>query len=114
MVTTICFLEDLNQTLREASRILEPGGYVLIGYIDKESDVGEQYQSIKEENPFYRHATFHYTTDIVSALEKVGFESHEFRQTIFSVPEKGSNSIDPITQGHGEGSFVALRSQLTE
>lgn len=110
IVTTICFVDDLLESLRETARVLEPGGSVLLGYIDKESRVGEHYQEIKDENPFYRDATFYSTDSVLDALDSVGFEEREIRQTIFQMPDE-MVAADPVRDGYGDGSFVALRAE---
>ena len=37
MVTTICFLDDIEAAFKEAFRLLKPGGLFIIGFIDKDS-----------------------------------------------------------------------------
>lgn len=113
MVTTICFVDDLTESLEEISRVLEPGGSVLLGYIDKESRVGKHYQAIKDENPFYQDATFHSTESVLEKLASVGFENPEIRQTIFQMPDE-MDETDPVREGYGDGSFVALRATWSE
>lgn len=108
VVTTICFVDDVDQTLREAARVLRPGGHLLLGYIDKESRVGRRYQEIKDENPFYRDARFLATEEVTQGLETIGFEDIQIRQTIFQLPAE-MDGPDPVRDGFGDGSFVALR-----
>ena len=108
IVTTICFVDDVDQTIREAARVLGPGGNLLLGYIDKESRVGRRYQEIKDENPFYRDARFVSTAELIRGLETIGFVDIEIRQTIFQMPEE-MDGPDPVRGGFGDGSFVALR-----
>jgi len=58
IVTTICFFDDPLKSLKEAMKILKPKGAVIIGFIDKESLVGQIYQKKKDENVFYSGANF--------------------------------------------------------
>jgi ubiquinone/menaquinone biosynthesis C-methylase UbiE len=44
MVTTICFLENPLQALKEAKRVLKPGGHIFIGMIDRNSPPGREYE----------------------------------------------------------------------
>lgn len=41
MVTTICFLDDVQTALEEAYRVLRKGGHILIGFIDRRSWLGK-------------------------------------------------------------------------
>jgi ubiquinone/menaquinone biosynthesis C-methylase UbiE len=110
IVTTICFVDDIPATLAEARRVLTDGGRLVIGYIDRESPVGELYQEMKEENPFYRHATFVSTDELVAALEDAGFDEFEFVQTVYHPPgEVGPD--EPIESGYGDGSFVGISAR---
>jgi len=112
MVTTICFLDDVEVAFKEAYRILKPGGCLIIGLIDKDSSIGQLYQQHKNENVFYRVATFYSVDEVVSHLKIAGFKVFNFAQTIFhSLAEiKG---IEPLREGYGEGSFVIVRGVKT-
>ncbi|ELZ21395.1 class I SAM-dependent methyltransferase [Natrinema limicola] len=109
IVTTICFVDDIPQTLAEADRILRPSGSLVIGYIDKDSPVGQQYQEKKAQNPFYRDATFVSTDELVDALEAAGFTDFEFVQTIYHWLDE-IDSPEPIEEGYGDGSFVGIKA----
>lgn len=110
IVTTICFVDDIDRTLQEAHRILQSDGNLVIGYIDKESSVGQQYQERKDENPFYRDAAFVSTAELVDHLELSGFEEFEFVQTVFDMPEELTEP-DVVENGYGEGSFVGISAR---
>ena len=112
MVTTICFLDDVEVVFDEAYRILKPGGCLIIGFIDKDSSIGQLYQQHKNENVFYRVATFYSVDEVVSHLKMAGFNGFDFTQTIFhNLAEiKG---IEPVREGYGEGSFVVVRAVKT-
>ena len=109
MVTTICFLDNVEVAFNEAYRILKPGGCLIIGFIDKDSSIGQLYQRHKDENVFYRIATFYSVDEVVSHLKKAGFKSFNFTQTIFHdlAEIKG---IEPVRDGYGEGSFVVVKA----
>ncbi|MFB6102178.1 MAG: class I SAM-dependent methyltransferase [Haloplanus sp.] len=109
IVTTICFVDDVARALAEADRVLTPDGALVIGYIDKDSPVGRIYQETKDENPFYREATFVSTEELVVALEDAGFSDFEFVQTIYH-PLDEVDALEPVEEGYGDGSFVGLRA----
>jgi SAM-dependent methyltransferase len=109
MVTTICFLDDVEVAFSEAYRILKPGGCLIIGFIDKDSSIGQLYQQHKNENVFYRIATFYSVDEVVSCLKKAKFNSFDFSQTIFhNLAEM--EGIELAREGYGEGSFVVVRA----
>ncbi len=107
MVTTICFIDDLDAGLQQLYRILKPTGRAIIGFIDKESSIGKQYQQHKNESVFYRIATFYTTQEVVSALQRAGFSDFDFVQTVFhNLTEV--EMVEPVRRGYGDGSFVVI------
>ncbi len=109
LVTTVCFVDDLPQAMSEAERVLDRSGALVIGYIDKESPVGQVYQDEKEANPFYREATFVSTEELLEALEDSGFTDFEFVQTVYHWLDE-IDGPEPIEPGYGDGSFVGIRA----
>ncbi|HKJ67819.1 MAG TPA: class I SAM-dependent methyltransferase [bacterium] len=109
MVTTLCFLDDVTQSFREVRRILTPGGAFLIGFIARESPLGQLYERYKEQNVFYRVATFYSVEEGVSDLRNTGFTDFKFTQTIFR-PLEEITAPEPVKPGYGDGSFVVIRA----
>lgn len=101
MITVDCFLSDLDKTLREAYRVLIPGGSLVIGYIDKSTALGKLYEEKKLHNEFYSRANFHTGDEIIKALTGTGFEVIKKGQTIFSL----KNQVQAAKTGLGEGLF---------
>jgi ubiquinone/menaquinone biosynthesis C-methylase UbiE len=109
MVTTVCFLDNVEVAFNEAYRIVKPDGCLIIGFIDKDSPIGQLYQQHKDESVFYKIATFYSVEEVVSYLKKSGFQNFSFTQTIFHnlIEIEG---IEPVKEGYGEGSFVVIRA----
>jgi len=107
MVTTICFLDDIEESFKEAFRVLKTDGTLIIGFVDRKSPVGMMYEKHKDENVFYKEATFFSVDEVVSFLKKAGFKDFTFSQTIFSHLNE-INNIEPVKEGYGEGSFVVI------
>lgn len=109
MVTTICFLDDVEAALKEVYRILKPLGHIIIGLIDKNNPIVISYQMNKQKHVFYKEATFFSIDKMVSMLKKVGFYDFSFKQTLFH-PLNTIKDIEPIKEGFGDGSFIVIKA----
>jgi len=110
MVTTVCFLDDMDMAFQEVRRVLKAGGSFVIGFVDRESPLGKEYQDRKDKSAFYKDATFYTVEEIVSRLRRYGFGGLAFRQTLFR-PLQEMAEVEPVKEGHGEGSFVVVRGE---
>lgn len=109
MVTTICFVDDVELALIEAYRVLRPGGCLMIGLIDKGSPLGMFYEAHKDKSKFYGEATFYSVDEIVSFLKKAGFGDFSFVQTIFHDPAD-IKELEPVKEAYGQGSFAVIKA----
>ncbi|WP_022847165.1 class I SAM-dependent methyltransferase [Desulfurobacterium sp. TC5-1] len=107
MVTTVCFVDDVLKSFKEAFRILKKGGVFIVGFVDKNSPLGKRYQEKKDKSRFYKEATFYSTEEIVDFLKKAGFSEISVKQTLI---EKDGKMLPVIKDGSGEGGFVAVRA----
>jgi len=110
MVTTLCFLDDIETAFAEAYRVLGNGGHFVIGFIDKDSPIGKLYQEHREKSLFYKVASFYPVKEVAQLLRQTGFRDISFIQTIFrDLPE--TTNIESAKSGFGEGSFVVVRGE---
>jgi SAM-dependent methyltransferase len=108
MVTTLCFLDDVEVSFQEAHRVLRCGGSLVVGFIDPQSHLGQVYQQRKNESPFYREARFYSVQEVISSMENAGFGKFASVQTICD-DLQGLRNPEPVRSGYGQGSFVVLR-----
>ncbi|MEW6355046.1 MAG: methyltransferase domain-containing protein [Planctomycetota bacterium] len=105
MVTTICFVDDIIRSFREVLRILKPGGCIIVGLVDKESELGRQYLDKRHRSRFYKEATFFSTEEVQNYLKEAGFHTVKIKQALIF-----GETQETILDGFGKGPFVVIRS----
>ena len=110
MVTTVCFVDDINKAFQEAHRVLAKGGFLIVGLVDRHSPLGKIYLDRQNESVFYKEATFFSVNEIINIMSQTGFTNHSYRQTIFH-DLHGITETEPVKPGYGEGAFVAVRGK---
>jgi len=107
MVTTICFIDDILKSFQEAFRILKDDGFIVVGFVDKNSELGKRYQLKRKESKFYKDATFYSVKEVINFLRKTNFENVVIRQTVFS---SEIDKLNHVESGYGKGSFVVIKA----
>jgi len=106
-ITAICFLDNVLQAFKEAHRVLNENGAIIIGMIDKNSDMGRKYEKMKVSDKFYKDAHFHGVEEIVDLLKRANFRDFTFYQTLM-IPE--AKKIEEPQVGYGKGGFVVIKA----
>jgi SAM-dependent methyltransferase len=109
VVTTICFVEDPKKMLNEALRVLKSGAPLVIGFVDRVSRIGKQYEAHRAESVFYRAAKFYSASEVERLLRDTGFNDLVWGQTL-SKPLTEIKEIEPLCDGHGLGGFVVVKA----
>ena len=108
MIVTICFVKDLERSLREANRILRKGGNIVIGYIDRETKWGKLYLEKKRSGHLlYKNVNFYTFTELKEFLEKTGFKIEKITSTLSQEPTENPVEEEPKI-GTKKGGFVTI------
>jgi SAM-dependent methyltransferase len=107
VVTTICFVDSPAGMLAEAHRVLKPGGRLVIGFIDRESAMGQNYLAHQSESVFYCEATFYSADEVARLLLAAGFVISAWGQTL-AHPLPETREIEPLRPGRGQCAFVVV------
>ncbi|NPA47850.1 MAG: class I SAM-dependent methyltransferase [Thermococci archaeon] len=110
MVTAICFVDDPVKAVEEAYRVLRDGGAVVIGFVDRNSQIGREYERNRKSSVFYRDAHFFSAEEIADLLTRTGFRNLSFVQTLFHRLDE-IRGVEPVKEGYGRGSFVVVRGE---
>ncbi len=106
--TVICFFDSPEKAFLESYRILRPGGAVLVGFIDRESYLGDIYNKGKEKSKFFKDADFYSAPETSRILTESGYESLEYAQTLI-FDRKNNTLSEKISGGYGQGSYVVIK-----
>jgi ubiquinone/menaquinone biosynthesis C-methylase UbiE len=113
VVTTLCFVESPPQMLAESRRVLKPGGRLVIGFVDRNSPLGQDYVLHQAKNVFYRDATFYSADDVAKLLVQAGYSIDAWGQTLaHSLSE--TYFVEPLQPGYGQCAFVVVCAKRKE
>ena len=105
----ISYFEDVPESLKEAHRVLKRGGCLIIGFIDKDSAIGQDYEQRKGESLFYKSANLYRVSRVEREVKAAGFKKLEFLQTLFEDLDS-VKTIEKPMPGYGKGSYVLIKA----
>ncbi len=111
LVTTICFLENIALAFKECRRVVRPDGYLIIGFIPRDSQWGQSYiNKAAAGHPFYSPARFYTVPDLIQQAEQVGWRPDRAASCLLEGPQEQPKNYSPAQAGIIPGAgFVGLR-----
>jgi ubiquinone/menaquinone biosynthesis C-methylase UbiE len=109
MAFCISYFNDLHVAFKEANRVLKSSGLLVVGFLDKHSIIGRQYQQRMPVSTLDRSAPFYTVDKVHFELTRAGFKHFRFCQTLFHHLED-ITSLEPARPGYGEGAFVVIQA----
>ena len=108
IIVSICYVKSPTDTVKEAYRILRNNGYLIIGFIDRESPWGEFYLHKKRSgHVFYKPANFYTFDEIQELLRRNGFKIIKVVSIIRQKPTDSPKIEEPIL-GRDKASFIVI------
>ncbi|WP_282049575.1 class I SAM-dependent methyltransferase [Maribacter aquivivus] len=109
LFVTVCHLDNIKHAFAEAYRVLKPKGTILVGFLDRERSVAQQYLERRHRSTFFANANFYTVSRIKILLNEAGFKNLEFNQTLFGNLDEIEDVQIP-KEGFGEGSFIVVKA----
>jgi ubiquinone/menaquinone biosynthesis C-methylase UbiE len=96
LIFTFCFLASPPDVLKEAYRVLKPGGKLVLGLVLRDSPWGKLYQEKKRQgHRYYKHASFCGYAELIRLLEEAGFTVERVIATLFQGPGRVEHLESP-------------------
>lgn len=109
LITSLSFMADPEAVLREAHRVLVPGGHVLIAEIPRDSLWGRNCQRKKKAGDAFFAATHTLSVEkIVGLLTTTGFEPVVFASTLLRSTPVSPQSEEPVPSRSEGAGFVGV------
>lgn len=112
ILCTLCFVENPEKVLTEVRRVLQPGGCLIVGILNRESAWGALYMSKQAEgHPIYRHARFYGAAELSAMLANAGLSVEASASTLAQSPS-GNPYREQAQAGISKGAgFLCFRAR---
>jgi ubiquinone/menaquinone biosynthesis C-methylase UbiE len=110
LITTLCFIADMDRAFREVHRVLRPGGAAIIAFVPLDSSFGASYAKCANRDRFLRHAHLRTRANVLRSLTQAGVVVDRSVHTLTAPPAAANEHVEPPSEGWERGSFVVVRA----
>jgi SAM-dependent methyltransferase len=110
LITTLCFVRDVDRSFSEIRRILVRGGTVVVALLPRESALGRRVLEDGGGDPFFGEARLLSTAEVIAVMTSAGFHVERIVQTL--TDPAGVERVEAPSDGFGRGSFVVVCASL--
>jgi len=121
--TILAYVDDKRKAVKEAYRILEKGGEVIISILPAESSFALLYRLVSIEGYYLNNISPEYpypieflegtdwisTEDLIVIMEEIGFKNLEFLQTLTKHPKYANEAVEEAVRGYKKGDYVVIK-----
>jgi len=112
LVVTLCFVQNPVDVLREAKRVSNKNGRIIIGLVPMDSPWSDYYEEKKRRgHPFYRSARFYTLEGVKELLQKAGLKISRIRSTLLQGPDEPHRVEEPIEGYIKNAGFLCIEAK---
>ena len=106
---TLCFVQNPAKVFREATRVLQNTGHLILGFVPASSKWGIGLQQKKEDgHPFYEHAHFFTIENVKAFLSEQGFSIAASVSSLYQVPGEVAQMEYPQSGIDESAGFIVI------
>jgi len=123
--TVLSYVDDPEKAVKEAYRILKPGGHIVVSFLAREGSYAMLYDlaylrgkydpEISPKYPypikFIRGAHWNSIDEVTNLLKEAGFVDLKYVQTLTKHPKYTNDEVEQPIEGYKRGDFIVVQGR---